>query len=529
MKKLLTICLLALVLAMTACIPGTIQTAEPMWDGPGYDNTSASEEERPTGHGGEVVTEPGQTAPVTSANEPTTPYESPNGLDTDSDAYCIVDEEGQIVFSLNPYSAYAPASITKVLTALVAYENADPDDLCTVSEQAVQNVAVFSSGISPSLKPGEEFTVRELVYTMILPSTNSAANVLAEHIGGSVEGFAQMMNDKCASLGLTHSHFVNAHGCDQEGHYTCAYDMAVILKEACANAELRKILGTVSFSLPETRYNGPRNMAASDGFTNGTYGLQGYIGGKPGSTANAGGSLLTAVNRNGRDYFVCTMHSLDRKHYIDTVNVINAMLAKEKGKEPSLTGYVYDLNLKVSGSGVDFTWRLANGVHDARVIWWKVSEGTEHAHFITDVPQTQTATAHVEMPGKGTYMIQAAATDKDGSDRIETLRFLYTGSTMEPGVTAYEGQHLYVDANGVYKVGAIETGTDVYYAYDDGGLAIGFVGGRFFAGEDFKFVTGWCNYSGCTYYFQGDGRVVTGDYVIDGKLCHFDQHGRYQP
>ena len=61
------------------------------------------------------------------------------------------------------------------------------------------------------------------------------------------------------------------------------------------------------------------------------------------------------------------------------------------------------------------------------------------------------------------------------------------------------------------------------------GLAIGFVGGRFFAGEDFKFVTGWCNYSGCTYYFQGDGRVVTGDYVIDGKLCHFDQHGRYQP
>ena len=133
MKKLLTICLLALVLAITACIPGTIQTAEPMWDGPGYDNTSASEEERPTGHGGEVVTEPGQTAPVTSANEPTTPYESPNGLDTDSDAYCIVDEEGQIVFSLNPYSAYAPASITKVLTALVAYENADPDDLCTVS------------------------------------------------------------------------------------------------------------------------------------------------------------------------------------------------------------------------------------------------------------------------------------------------------------------------------------------------------------------------------------------------------------
>ena len=100
---------------------------------------------------------------------------------------------------------------------------------------------------------------------------------------------------------------------------------------------------------------------------------------------------------------------------------------------------------------------------------------------------------------------------------------------MEPGVTAYEGQHLYVDANAVYKVGAVETGTDVYYAYDDGGLAIGFVGGRFFAGEDFKFVTGWCNYSGCTYYFQGDGRVVTGDYVIDGKLCHFDQHGRYQP
>ena len=85
-----------------------------------------------------------------------------------------------------------------------------------------------------------------------------------------------------------------------------------------------------------------------------------------------------------------------------------------------------------------------------------------------------------------------------------------------------------MDENGVFKCGAIETGTEVYYAYDDGGLAVGFVGGRFFAGEDHKFVTGWCKYSGNTYYFQGDGRVVTGDYIIDGKLCHFDQHGRYQ-
>ena len=526
MKKLWITVLIILAVTLSACMPGTIETGEHPWDGPGYDKTSESGEPD-TEHGGEVVTQEGQTTPP-DHTEPTTEYVSPNGLDTDSDAYCVLGEDGEILLSLNPYSAYAPASTTKVLTALVAVEKAGMDDITTVSENAVKNVAVFSSGISPSLKPGEEFTVRELLYTMILPSTNAAANVLAEYVGGSIEGFAQMMNDKCAELGLSHSHFVNAHGCDTEGHFSCAYDMAVILKEACAHGELRKILGAVNYSLPETRYNATRNMAASDGFTNGTYALQGFFAGKPGNTANAGGSLVTAVERNGKEYYVCTMHSLDRKHYIDTVNVLNAALAKEKGTQPSLTSYVYDLSLKQNATGVDFTWRLANGLSNVRVIWWKVSEGTNHAHFIDHVPQTQTATTHVDIPEKGTYMIQAAGTDAAGNERIESLHFLFSGGPVTPGVTPWNGQSYYVDANGVYKVGAIETGTDVYYAYDDGGLAVGFVGGRFFAGEDFKFVTGWLNYSGNTYYFQADGRVVTGDYIIDGELCHFDKYGRYQ-
>ena len=524
MKKLLTFGLLALMLALAACMPGRIETGSPESTEPGKE--SLTPDTREPSHGGEIVTQEGQTVPPTSDVEPPTEYVSPNGLDTDSDAYCVLNEEGEIIFSLNPYSAYAPASITKVLTALVTVRNAGMDDIVTVSENAVNNVAVFSSGISPSLKPGEEFTVRELLYTMILPSTNAAANVLAEHVGGSIEGFVQMMNDTCAELGLTHSHFVNAHGCDTEGHFSCAYDMAVILKEAC-DGELRKILGAVSYSLPETQYNAARNMAASDGFTNGTYSLQGFIGGKPGNTANAGGSLLTALERNGKEYYVCTMHSLDRKHYIDTVNVVNAALAKEKGTQPTLTSYVYDLSLKQDATGVNFTWRLANGLTDVHVIWWKVSEGTNHAHFVNDVPQTQTATIHVDIAEKGTYMIQAAAKDAAGNERIESLHFLFMGGPMEPGVTPWNGQSFYVDANGVYKIGAIETGKEVYYAYDDGGLAVGFVGGRFFAGDDFKLVTGWHNYSGNTYYFQADGRVVTGDYIIDGELCHFDKYGRY--
>ncbi|MBR5338490.1 MAG: serine hydrolase [Lachnospiraceae bacterium] len=527
MKKIWITGLLILALALSACMPGTIETGEAPWDGSGSEKTTEANGSS-ANHGDEIVTQEGQTLPSTSSEEPSTPYVSPNGLDTDSDAYCVLDEEGQILLSLNPYSAYAPASTTKVLTALVAAEHAGMDDILTVSENAVRNVSVFSSGIAPSLKPGEEFTVRELLYTMILPSTNAAANVLAEGIGGSIEGFAQMMNEKCASLGLSHSHFVNAHGCDADGHFSCAYDLAVILKEACGQEELRKILGAVSYSLPETQYNAARNMAASDGFTNGTYSLQGFFAGKPGNTANAGGSLVTAVERNGKEYYVSTMHSLDRKHYVDTVNVLNAALAKEKGTEPRLTAYVYDLSLKQNPTGVDFTWRLANGITDVRVIWWKVSEGTNHAHYIDNVPQTQTGTVHVDLSDKATYILQAAGKDAAGNDQIESIRVLFTGGPMTPGVTAWNGQSFYVDANGVYKTGAIETGTDVYYAYDDGGLATGFVGGRFFAGEDFKLVTGWHNFSGNTYYFQGDGRVVTGDYIIDGQLCRFDKYGRYQ-
>lgn len=527
MKKTITICLLMLMLVFASCMPGRIETGEPETDGPGYENTT-EEEEKTTDHNGEVVTQEGQTIPVPSSEEPSTAYVSPNGLDTDSDSYCVLDQEGQILLSLNPYAAYAPASITKVLTALVTVERAGMEDILTVSENAVKQVAVFSSGVAPSLKPGEEFTVRELLYTMILPSTNAAANVLAEHVGGSIEGFAQMMNAKCESLGLTHSHFMNAHGCDEEGHFSCAYDMAAILKEACGNEELRKILGALSYTLPETRFSAARNLTATDGFTNGTYGLQGFIGGKPGNTANAGGSLLTAVERNGKEYYVCTMHSLDRKHYTDTVNILNTVFANEKGTKPLLTAYVYDLGVRQSASGVDFTWRLANGLTNARVVWWKVSEGTNHAHFLNDVPQTQTGTVHIDLTEKGTYMAQAAGTDASGTERIESLHFLFSGGETTPGVASFNGQYFYVDANGVYKTGAIETGKDVYYAYEDGGLAQGFIGGRFFAGEDFRFVTGWQHYSGNTYYFQADGRVVTGDYIIDGEICHFDKHGRYQ-
>ncbi len=166
-------------------------------------------------------------------------------------AILIEADTGRIFYEKNPDEKMYPASTTKVMTALLVLENIqDLQEKATVSYKAVFTVPVGYS--LDTLKVGEELTIEDLLYALLVKSSNEAANVLAEHISGSVESFATMMNAKATELGCTNTNFVNPNGIHNENHYTTARDLSIITKEAMKNPTFRKIVSTVSYTLPST-------------------------------------------------------------------------------------------------------------------------------------------------------------------------------------------------------------------------------------------------------------------------------------
>lgn len=157
---------------------------------------------------------------------------------------------GKILYEKDAYKRMYPASTTKLMTAILTLENCELTDIATVSYNAVFSVPVGYS--HASLQVDEQLTVEQLLYCLLLPSANDAANVLAEHVAGSVESFATMMNTKAVELGCKDTHFVNPSGIHDEQHYSTAYDLALIGKYAMKFDIIRKIVMVESYSLPTT-------------------------------------------------------------------------------------------------------------------------------------------------------------------------------------------------------------------------------------------------------------------------------------
>lgn len=157
---------------------------------------------------------------------------------------------GKIIYEKNAYERMYPASTTKIMTAILALENCDLNDVATVSYNAIFTVPVGYS--NANLQLDEELTIEQLLYVLLIPSANDAANVIAEHIAGSVESFAAMMNTKANEIGCKDTHFVNANGVHDENHYSTAYDLALIGQYAMKNEIFRKIVSTTRYTLPIT-------------------------------------------------------------------------------------------------------------------------------------------------------------------------------------------------------------------------------------------------------------------------------------
>ena len=158
---------------------------------------------------------------------------------------------GEILYEKNINSKRYPASITKIMTTLVAIENCNSlYDTITYSQNAIDSIEPGSSQIY--IEPGERLSVEDSLYAIMLESANEACNGVAEHIGGSIEGFVDMMNEKAKEIGCKNTHFMNPNGLHHDDHYVSAYDMALITKAALENEIFQKISSTVSYTVPVT-------------------------------------------------------------------------------------------------------------------------------------------------------------------------------------------------------------------------------------------------------------------------------------
>lgn len=233
-------------------------------------------------------------------------------------------QTGQVLYEKDSHKKMYPASITKIMTGLLAMTHLKPQDVLTVSECAVNAVPRTSSHIG--LEPGEEMTVENLMYAIALQSANDAANVLAEGVGESLEGFAQLMTDTAAQLGATDTHFTNANGLPDQQHYTTAYDMALITAEALKLPELRHYFSTTNYDCPQTNlYRAVRNFENKNQMLPGApYYYEGVLMSKTGWTSSALGTLVTAVKRDDRTLIVVVMKSeiLESK-YQDTWTLLD--------------------------------------------------------------------------------------------------------------------------------------------------------------------------------------------------------------
>lgn len=202
---------------------------------------------------------------------------------------------GECTYGQNLFGRMYPASTTKILTCLVAIEQGNLSDMVTVSEHAADQTPDSSVA---GLAAGDVMTLKDLLYGLMLRSGNDAAIAIAEHIGGSEEGFAKLMNAKAKSLGATQSHFVTPHGLHQDDHYTTIYDMYLIFQAALQNETFLEVISSASY---DVSYTGSSGEAKSQTWVSTNRYLNGkekaptgftVIGGKTGTTYEAGYCLV---------------------------------------------------------------------------------------------------------------------------------------------------------------------------------------------------------------------------------------------
>ncbi len=229
-------------------------------------------------------------------------------------ALLVEGETGEILFEQNKDVRRYPASLTKIMTALLTIRAIEAgalkeDQVITVSASAV--TGLDADGSTQDIKAGEQITVRDLLYCVLVASANEACNILAEAVSGSVSAFVDEMNRTAADLGMENTHFANAHGLHDENHYTTAYDIWLMTREAMKYPLFREIVATVDHYVPATNLHDQRHFYNTNALlTNWKYIGYTYrnaIGIKTGNTSQAGQCLVSAAVKGERTLYAVVL------------------------------------------------------------------------------------------------------------------------------------------------------------------------------------------------------------------------------
>jgi D-alanyl-D-alanine carboxypeptidase (penicillin-binding protein 5/6) len=219
----------------------------------------------------------------------------------------------QVLYEYNADETRYPASITKVMTALLTIEAVERGELSLdqeVSGTTAINDDLSLDGSSQNILAGETMSVKNLLYCMLMSSANEACNILAQNVSGDISSFVDAMNARAKELGMTGTHFANAHGLHNENHYTTARDIYLLLKEAMTHDLFREIVHTAKYTVPATNLSPERTLINTDALLS-EYEYKGYtydysLGGKTGSTPEAGKCLASSAEKDGRE-LICVV------------------------------------------------------------------------------------------------------------------------------------------------------------------------------------------------------------------------------
>lgn len=233
---------------------------------------------------------------------------------------------GSILYEKNADKKQYPASITKIMTALLAIENLKPTDIVSFSQDAIFSIERGSTHIG--LDVGEQITVDQALHALLLMSANEVANGLAEKVSGSIDNFASLMTNRAKNLGAKNTHFMNPHGLPHENHYTTAYDMALITREIYNNEYFLEIMSTPTYIIPPTnKSTESRPLSQDHPFMNKKRNSKLFredvIGGKTGYTDIARHTLVTIARRNDIDLIVIILKGEKSNIYQDTSTLLD--------------------------------------------------------------------------------------------------------------------------------------------------------------------------------------------------------------
>lgn len=333
-------------------------------------------------------------------------------------------DSGAVIFDKNADLKTAPASLTKITTAMVVLENCDDLNAVVTAKQSIIRSLDGTDSSTAGIAVGEQLTVYQLLQCLLVKSANEAAVILADYVGGSTDNFVKMMNDYVKKLGCTHTHYVNPHGLDADGHYTTASDLAIIVKHALKNKTFVELVNTLTINLPANQY---REKAVSYNTTNylisphSRYYYEYAAGVKTGTTENAGHCLISTATKNGYTYLCIILQDKSTDTNGDGLEENLAFTESKKAYKWAFT----NIKLKVVAETTDI-------ITDVSV---KLGKKTDHVQLVPAqqvtalVPYNIDSSAILVQPVKDSISDNIMAPIKKG-DKLGKAEIIYAGDVI---------------------------------------------------------------------------------------------------